>query len=560
MVGRVWKKLGGGSPTTGFVFALAGLALVALLVRLHGIADRDLFHPENFAPGLMVPDWVRFPPRRDTLGAILRGTLIDGHPPTYFVGLFAWIQLVGASLTAIRLPSALLGGASVFLLGRVVLREDGMRVALLAAALLALHGFHVYWSQVARMYVPASFLGLASTLLLFRLRERERTTELLLYAAVTALGLWTQLYAWPLVLAQGLVVVAWSTRGLCGARLFDALVLAVVASTPIVQLAVFQNPPSRWHEPALEYWEFGHLFAASTPYFGPAPELPVARWLLVAVCTTLLALGVLWKTDAVPGQAPESRRPSLRAPTWALASAMAAGMLAFALFGPERERVSEGALLACAFLPLALTAAAPRARDLAVLLAGRLPPRVLAVPAVALLGIVPMLCMEGVSLVRGVFVSRGTVVFLPYLLATVALGLEQLGRVRWIRLAATTAVVSVFAASVAHFSTAVGSPRDYSGIAREILGHVGPHDRILVRNDFIYPPLIYYLREVEPQLVHEEFVRVVAGMPPTARVWTVRFDGQQDERPEVAQALAGLRAGARIYCHGGIVTPYARAE
>src|SRR5687768_6390162 len=97
---------------------LAGLAL-----RLYGLGDRMLCHPENFAPGLAMPDWVRFPPMRDDVVSVLRGTLIDGHPPTYFLALLGWTEVFGASLTSLRMPSALLGALTIGLLALVALRE-----------------------------------------------------------------------------------------------------------------------------------------------------------------------------------------------------------------------------------------------------------------------------------------------------------------------------------------------------------------------------------------------------------------------------------------------------
>ena len=44
----------------------------------------------------------------------------------------------------------------------------------LAALLLAASGYHVFWSQVARMFAQACFLGLASTVLLLWLARGAR--------------------------------------------------------------------------------------------------------------------------------------------------------------------------------------------------------------------------------------------------------------------------------------------------------------------------------------------------------------------------------------------------
>src|SRR5688572_6466677 len=152
MVAASGQTPGSSQPSRRW-FALLCLAIVlgALALRLHGLGDRMLSHPENFAPGLPMPEWVRFPPPSHDVESVLRGNLIDGHPPGYFLGLLAWSKAFGASLTSLRLPSALLGALSVGLLALIALREGNRWTALLAAALLALHGHHLYWSQLARM-------------------------------------------------------------------------------------------------------------------------------------------------------------------------------------------------------------------------------------------------------------------------------------------------------------------------------------------------------------------------------------------------------------------------
>jgi predicted membrane-bound mannosyltransferase len=197
------------SPRAPWLYgsALAALFAVALLVRLEGLERRMLCHPENFVPGLSVPTWASSPPPADDLEAVLRRTPMDGHPPLYMLAMLPWVQAFGTGLGALRMPSVIFGVLSVVLLWRIGLREGGRWTALLAAALLALNGHHVFWSQMARMYVMASCLCLASTLCLLRLLAHGRRSDEALYVATTTAAVWTTEFGWPFLFAQ----LVWST-------------------------------------------------------------------------------------------------------------------------------------------------------------------------------------------------------------------------------------------------------------------------------------------------------------------------------------------------------------
>lgn len=81
----------------------------------------------------------------------------DFHPPGWFVILWGWGHIFGFSEISVRLPSVILGVATVvltYLLGKALFNK---KVGLLSAFLLAIAPLHVYYSQEARMYVFAAF-------------------------------------------------------------------------------------------------------------------------------------------------------------------------------------------------------------------------------------------------------------------------------------------------------------------------------------------------------------------------------------------------------------------
>lgn len=140
--------------------AVAAVAL-ALALRLHGLDLRTISHPEVYVPGIPLPPVHSVPPPRLTWADTLWMHYHDEpHPMGWYLAMFAWTGIAGVSEWALRLPGAVIGAASVwliFLLGR---RVYGGAAGALAAGLLALNGFHLFWSQAARMYAAGTFLGL----------------------------------------------------------------------------------------------------------------------------------------------------------------------------------------------------------------------------------------------------------------------------------------------------------------------------------------------------------------------------------------------------------------
>jgi uncharacterized membrane protein len=132
------------------------------------------------------------------------------HGPVWWIVTRAWIGLFGDGEAALRTPAALLNVLSVgltYALVRHLLRlpdsrvpADPERVALLAAALAALNGFWIEYSQEARMYSALLAESLGLSILMLRWVERRRVADLVAYSALAVLALYTHFYAiWPLL-------------------------------------------------------------------------------------------------------------------------------------------------------------------------------------------------------------------------------------------------------------------------------------------------------------------------------------------------------------------------
>ncbi len=118
----------------------------------------------------------------------------DRLPPLYYLLLKGWVSLAGLTEFSVRFPSAVLGTlliAAVYAIGR---RLFDARTGLLAAALVAVNPFLVWYSQETRMYALAALLG-ALTVLAFHCAVTDGGARW--WAAMgifAAAGLYTHLY------------------------------------------------------------------------------------------------------------------------------------------------------------------------------------------------------------------------------------------------------------------------------------------------------------------------------------------------------------------------------
>lgn len=121
----------------------------------------------------------------------LHYSLGDFHPPLYHLVLKAWIQIVGNSELAVRIPSVLFGVITTgvtYLIGKKLFDK---KTALIAATLIATSPLHIYYSQEARMYMLAAFLASASVYFFLEVIQKETLLKWTGFIVATALLLYT---------------------------------------------------------------------------------------------------------------------------------------------------------------------------------------------------------------------------------------------------------------------------------------------------------------------------------------------------------------------------------
>jgi 4-amino-4-deoxy-L-arabinose transferase-like glycosyltransferase len=553
------------TPPRFRIDAAFGVLIVALALglRLQALGDRSFCHPENYVPGLPVPSWVHLPPERVDVPSLAKSLLRDSHPPLYYVVMLPWVDVFGYTEWSIRLPSVLLGTASVLLLWRIALREAGRWTALAAALLLALHGQQIYWSQTARVYAFAIFLGLLSTFLLWKALEDGRRRWRIAYGLSTIAALWTHVYCWPLVFCQ----VIWSSlravRTKTPPPLLATQIVSLILSMPVIALAIYLYRPIVSTDPPLEYFELGYLFwtGAIFPEASAAPfGSPLLHGVTLALGIAAVALGILARPraavaiDAPPAPAVLSfKLHVVTAVLGGLLSAAIAGAAAWA-FHPHTAGFDKVILVGCAAFALGavgphfhrvLQNDARRGRGFVPWLAAR------TVRLSPLLALLPFLGMLAGAIFEPNFLERGTMLYVPFLLLAVATGLTQGGRLRWFALPALAAVLVLHVLSIGYARASDHTLRDYRAFSAALESLLAPDDLLLITNEYSDPPLLFYMRNRYAQFVPSDWERAVAART-SGRVWIIRYE-DQEVTPALQAAVAGLKRGATV------TTPGARA-
>lgn len=542
--------------------ALVTILAVGLALRLWDLGARGMNHSDVYVPGITLPAGISVPPPRQTVMDVVQYHWHqEPHPQAYYFLTFAWTKVFGTGLSALRMPSVLFGVGCVLLTFILGARLFGTATGLVSAGFVALHGHWVYWSQLARPYAMASFLGLLSTLLLvdlLRTRGRAPGKEAL-YVVVTWLALFTQIYAWPLLAAHILAVLRYGTATDRPPRLLALQGMTIMLGTPMIAHAIVVSRPSDFlgrpsYEFLRDYVGFGFLFE---PDLFSLPERAAPAWLSLGLL--LAAVGLL--VAAIRRGVGQLRlAPASDDPLRSSLAPIAAGMAVVSVGLAAWSWVHRPAIIA--------TAAVPAGTWLALRLGERAWPAVSRATAALrhravlqdatgllfLLAFVPLLLLSAVSLVQPLLTSRSMLIFSPYLIVALCAGGVALARNRVIAGGlATAGLVAALASS--RYYHAVPEPNDYQGIARQMRAEFESQDLLFVLSpSWVTTPLFYHLGSDTTRLVTKDFAEALRQRP-GARVWMVLFSDQEPPADMTAslaaytpvRELTARRAVARLY-------------
>lgn len=176
-------------------WALVGVVILALALRLYRLDSQSFWIDEAWsisAASRNFPDFL-----------LIR----DNIPPLHHSILKLFITILGASEISARMPSVLAGVISVALLYRMAARLFGKPTGLVAAFLLSISPFHIWYSQEARPYAVLIMLSLASVWFLLDFRKRPSSGKIVGYVLTIALALYTHIYGLFLLMLQGCYIL-----------------------------------------------------------------------------------------------------------------------------------------------------------------------------------------------------------------------------------------------------------------------------------------------------------------------------------------------------------------
>ncbi len=279
----------------------------------------------------------------------------ENSPPLFF--LFAWATAkLGDPSVWLRLPSIVLGTATVPVVYAIGARWRGRRVGLVAAAILAIAPFTVYYGVEARPYASMTFFVALSTLALLLAVDSGRSTWWATYVLSSAAAAYCH-YTCVFVLGVQAVWSLW--------RLRDRIRLALIANVLIGLLYLPWLPELRGKALAT----IGALYPLGptrvlTDLLRPFPGHPSAPLNAIPTVPGLVLVGAALACGAL---ALWQRRPGRASPTTVLilagALATPVGLLLYSLVATDLwlPRGLSASLPAVALLAGALLTA-PRGR------------------------------------------------------------------------------------------------------------------------------------------------------------------------------------------------------
>jgi 4-amino-4-deoxy-L-arabinose transferase-like glycosyltransferase len=552
--------------------AVATLGLILFLgtgARLFGLGQWGMSHPEVYVPGIALPSQlVEFPLPRYTLSKVVIGC-VRAEPShlLYYVGMLGWTKLFGTDLIVLRLPSVFFGVAGIYLAYVLGKSEFGEASGLTAAALLALNGHHISWSQQARGYIVASALGLLSTVLVLRLARGGSRPKgaLFLYIASTLAGLGTEVFYWPIFFIHMLWVALRTPRRPAVPCLLRWQLFILLLSGPWCALVAHQSRlPSHTVGSALpflgEFLQFGFLFESvfGVDYDSLTRAALVGLALLALV---LLTAGLSSTKVEVADDEPVLPEP----PWWLQASALVVslcGILGIGGFSYHFGGKRTEAIFATAVVPVAVLVLDRMLTRYWLVVRGSSPFRTLArlvstTSLSGLLAVVPIASILAVSPIVPLFASRGVLVYTPYLVVVASRGLVALVRRHrgWLVIGLVLSVVH--ALSAYEFSQRPIAPRDHRALAQELATRVQPSDLIFLRGKhWQTTPIFYYLKGDRFRFVGEDYSALIAKEP-EARVWAVTWE-DNFMPPDMIDALRDYGQGEKIDVRGAHAVLYQR--
>ena len=181
------------SPRNRTTLLLLGLILLlAATLRFYHLGTESFSYDE----GIMI----------DVTGSLdnVIANVAKGRPPLIVIAGYIWVNIFGDTEAATRSLSAVTGVISIWLLYAVGRDLFNKRVGLIAALLMSISIFHIFYSQDYRYYGLLGFTSLLSFYFYAKALKTERTIYFIMYPISAAAVFYAHYHGAFVLLAQGI--------------------------------------------------------------------------------------------------------------------------------------------------------------------------------------------------------------------------------------------------------------------------------------------------------------------------------------------------------------------
>lgn len=242
------EESAGRNSATGPVpiwFLVSAICGLGLLLRLHALGTTSLWIDEGISAMIVRLPWSGF------LKLIQRR---EGNGALYYLILRGWTHLGGSEfvIRAMSVLAGVLAVGAIYFLGKELFSKNA---GILAALLLAVHAFHIRYSQQARTYSLVILLLLFSAYFLVRAVESDKDWHWLLFVVFSALAVYAHFFAALAIMAEICSLGFLPTLAILRRRLLGTLALLGGLVFPAVWYAYTHAkisvtdwiPPITWH-------------------------------------------------------------------------------------------------------------------------------------------------------------------------------------------------------------------------------------------------------------------------------------------------------------------------
>jgi mannosyltransferase len=260
--------------------ALGAIVAVGAFVRFWHLGTQGLWWDEATSAWLL----------RGGLGHVAPAVArTESTPPLYYLTAWFWTHAFGGSAAGLRSLSATAGVLSIPAAFAAARSLATTRIGLIAAALVAVNPFLIWYSQEARSY---SMLVLFSTLALWmfaRVRERPTPARHVAWGIAASLALFTHYFAFFALAPQALLLLA--DRRIHWKRRIIGPGLTVATGIGLAGLVSEQTGAhALWFTHISLLTRIGQIFTQYLVGFGP-PATNAA--LILASAGVIMAIGLL---------------------------------------------------------------------------------------------------------------------------------------------------------------------------------------------------------------------------------------------------------------------------